>query len=208
MSAGGMRPRLVAVWVVLLALVATIVVVERRELFGTDEDEGEREYRARMLIPVPISELGVIEIADGGTLYRFERDAAGSWFFHAHGVNKGTQSMHAHQADPAQAKEIEKAFAGLGRARKERFLAFEAGKDPYSVTRPGMVILAYGKGETKPLGQYAVGDVAPDGLSRYVLPLGSPSVVTIANFQIDNLRGLIAAVTTSAGSTQTAKGQP
>jgi hypothetical protein len=46
----------------------------------------------------------------------------------------------------------------------------------------------------QPLAQYAVGDVAPDGLSRYVLQVGSASVVTIADYQITNLLDLIQAV--------------
>ena len=37
-----------------------------------------------------------------------------------------------------------------------------------------MLILIYRAGDPKPLGQYAVGDIAPDRLSRYVLALGSP----------------------------------
>jgi hypothetical protein len=41
------------------------------------------------------------------------------------------------------------------------------------------------------MAQFAVGDVAPDGLSRYVLPVGGKYVVTIANYQIENLLGLI-----------------
>jgi hypothetical protein len=46
----------------------------------------------------------------------------------------------------------------------------------------------------QPLARYAVGIVAPDGVSRYVLPVGSTYVVTIANYQIDNLLNLIQAV--------------
>jgi hypothetical protein len=62
-----------------------------------------------------------------------------------------------------------------------------------------MIILIYGKGSLQPLAQYAVGDVAPDGLSRYVLPVGSSYVVTIANYQIDNLLNLIRAVAEKPG---------
>ena len=57
-----------------------------------------------------------------------------------------------------------------------------------------MIILVYAKNNPQPLAQYAVGDIAPDGFSRYVLPVGSAMVVTVANYQIDNLRSLIAAV--------------
>ena len=36
----------------------------------------------RLLLPVPVDQLGAIEVADAGTLHRFERDAAGAWFYH------------------------------------------------------------------------------------------------------------------------------
>jgi hypothetical protein len=53
-----------------------------------------------------------------------------------------------------------------------------------------------------------VGDLAPDAFSRYVLALGGRSVVTIANYQIDNLRGLIAAVAGQSNQAQAAQSTP
>jgi hypothetical protein len=57
-----------------------------------------------------------------------------------------------------------------------------------------MLILLYQPGQVEPLARYAVGDVAPDTYSRYVQRLGSQEVVTIANYQIQNLEQLIAAL--------------
>ena len=124
-------------------------------------------------------------------MHRFERDATGAWFYHRD--HAGTQATHAHQTDPQQAERIEKAFAALGRTRMERFFKLDV-QNAYGVTSPKMVILVYGKGNSQPLAQYAVGDVAPDGLSRYVLRVGSASVVTIPDYQITNLLDLIQAV--------------
>jgi hypothetical protein len=209
MSTGGVRTRLVAVWLLLLALVATILLIERPDLVGTSDPHAEHQSGERMLLPLPMDQIAGIEIAQRGTLYRFERDAAGSWFYHAHGVDTtGTQGPHGHQADPAQAQLIEKALAGFGRTQMERELAIDTGTDPYGVTRPEMLILVYRADDPKPLGQYAVGDLAPDALSRYMLALGSPSVVTIANYQIDNLRGLIDAVAGQPDQAQAAKSSP
>jgi hypothetical protein len=60
------------------------------------------------------------------------------------------------------------------------------------------VILLYRPSATQPLVQYAVGDVAPDTVSRYVDVVGAASgVVTIPNYQIDNLLALIDSVATS-----------
>jgi hypothetical protein len=49
------------------------------------------------------------------------------------------------------------------------------------------------------LSRYAVGVVAPDLLSRYILPVGSSTVVTIPDYQIDNLLQLIASLEAKPG---------
>lgn len=146
----------------------------------------------RMLLPVPVSELGAIEIADAGRLHRFERDATGAWFYH--GAHGGTEGPHTHEPDPAGAERIAHAFAAFGRARAER--DFPLGRDGavYGVATPELVILVYRPAQTQPLVQYAVGHVAPDTVSRYVMAVGHPVVVTIPAYQIDNLRALVQAM--------------
>jgi hypothetical protein len=56
--------------------------------------------------------------------------------------------------------------------------------------------------------QYAVGDVAPDGLSRYVLPVGSAKVFTIANYQITNLLDLVGAMASPPPPASAARSTP
>ena len=189
-TTGKGRRKLIAVWLLLAALVVAIVLIERNDrVVSKAPDTGRDE---RLLIPVAIEELGAIEIAHNGTLHRFERDATGAWFYH--GVHSGAQQQHAHNSDPATAARIEKAFAGLGRARMERQFPLNLQADEFGVTRPEMFIMVYRPKEMQPLSRYAVGTVAPDKVSRYVLPVGSSWVVTIADFQIDNLLSLIQAV--------------
>jgi hypothetical protein len=60
------------------------------------------------------------------------------------------------------------------------------------VTVPSMLILLYIPGQMEPAARYAVGDIATDTHSRYIQRLGSPEVMTIANYQITNLQQLIA----------------
>lgn len=183
-----MSRRLVAVWLVLAALVVVIGSLEWGDRLRARRDRGD-EADPRRLLPVPVSELGAIEIADAGTLHRFERDATGAWFYHgAHGAD---QTSHTHAPDPARAERIARAFAAFGRARIERELPLARGGDPYGVAAPELVILAYRPGQPQPLAQYAVGRVAPDTVSRYVLPVGGRAVVTIPAYQIDNLRTLL-----------------
>jgi hypothetical protein len=189
---GGVRRRVLVVWVVLAALIAGIAVMEYRNRSRIPERAAESVPGAegsRMLMPAPMADLGVVEVGHAGTLHRFERDAAGAWFYH--GVHAGAQAAHTHQTDPVQAQIIEKALAGLGRARMERQLKLDVQANAYGLNSPQMIIIVYGKGNPLPLAQFAVGDVAPDGLSRYVLPVGGSYVVTIANYQIENLLGLI-----------------
>jgi len=194
-QAGPVRRRVLVVWVVLAVLVAGIATLEYRNRSRIPEGASEKIHGAegtRMLLPAPVEELGAIELARGGTLHRFERDASGAWFYH--GMHAGAQANHAHQTDPLQAQIIEKAFAGLGRARMERQFKLDVQATSYGLSMPQMIILVYGKTNPLPLAQFAVGDVAPDQYSRYVLPVGSAYVVTIADYQITNLLDLIQAV--------------
>jgi len=186
------RARLLAVWVLLGILAAGIGLLEWTDRLRT-KSEHTVGADPRRLLPVPVSELGALEIADQGKLYRFERDATGAWFYHgAHGAGEGT---HIHAPDAAQSERIERAFAALGRARVER--DFPLGRDggaAYGIAVPELVILVYRPGQSQPLVQYAIGNVAPDTVSRYAMAVGHPVVVTIPSYQIDNLRALVKAV--------------
>ena len=193
MSAGsGIRKKVWAVWLVLAALIVVIFVVESRRKNEIPREIAESVHGiagSRMLLPVPAPALVAVELGYRGVMHRFDRDAAGAWLYH--GVHQGPQSEHAHQSDPAKAEMIDKAFAALARTRMEREFDLDLKAQSYGLTAPQMVILVYGKDNPLPLGQYAVGDVAPDGFSRYILKVGGAKVITIANFQIENLIGLL-----------------
>ncbi len=190
-----MSRRLVAVWLLFVALAIAIVLIERQQRAVTSAEEGSRD--ARRLLPAELADLGAIEVMHKGTLHRFERDSAGAWFYHE--IHTGSEQQHAHNADPAVAVQIEKAFTGFGRTRMERQFPLNIQADEFQVTRPDIFIMVYRPKEMQPLARYAVGIVAPDGVSRYVLPVGSTYVVTIANYQIDNLLNLIRAVGGKSG---------
>jgi hypothetical protein len=181
------RRRVVVVWLVFAALLGVVAAVEYRDVMASRSARG-TEFDTNRLVPVPLEQLGAVEIADAGTLHRFERDATGAWFYHgAHGAAEAT---HAHASDPAAAARIDQALQGFGRGRMERRLP--AGSDPraYGLTAPTMLILIYRGRDRQPLAQYAVGDVAADTVSRYVDVVGV-GMVTIPSYQIDNLRALV-----------------
>jgi hypothetical protein len=190
------RPRrrgLILIWIILVALVGVIISFELAK--RAEKPSGENiagSVDSRLLLPVPVADLGVIELAISGTLHRFERDYTGAWFYH--GIHSAAQQGHAHAVDLEMAKKIDYAFAALGRARMERQFKLDLQAGDYGVSSPRIIILVYRKGDTQPLAQYAVGDIAPDTFSRYVLRVGGSTVVTIANYQIDNLTSLIQTV--------------
>ena len=194
MSGGRPGGKLTVVWLVLVALAVVIGLLKYSDWKSSHSDYGvQTEAERRSLLPVPIEELKVVEIGHAGALHRFERDQAGAWFYHAHGVNTGVQAPHDHVADPARAAQIARAFGPLGRARIERWLDDED-QQQYGVTRPQILLLIYADATAKPLAQYAFGDVAPDKFSRYVLIVDTSQVVTIAEYQAENLLNLIQAV--------------
>ena len=183
--------KLAAVWLILAGLALMIGLLKYSDRTES-ETGGSSQSRVdeRSLLPVSMEQLSVVEIANAGTLHRFERDEAGAWFYHAHGVNTGVQAPHGHVADTARADQIAYAFGALGRARIERVLDSKDNRQ-YGVTRPDTLLLVYGDYGVKPVAQYAIGEVAPDTQSRYVLIVDKSQVVTIANYQIENLMNLI-----------------
>jgi hypothetical protein len=209
-----MSRRLLIVWALVAVLVAAIVYAQRVDLMSAWQktDDGHAHSGPRDLVTVPLDALSAVEIVSRGTVHRFERDASSAWFYHgAHGAQ---QAAHEHQTDAAAAERIDKAltaftrtrierrftldFAALGRSQDERDLSMDDSVRDYGVTVPSMLVLLYQPGQVEPLARYAVGDVAPDTYSRYIQRLGSQEVVTIANYQIQNLEQLLAALTTPA----------
>lgn len=200
MSEQHRRSKLIIIWLVLAVLAIAIGYLKYSDWKEEQSRGVSLATDERSLLPLTMDAIAAVEIAYEGTLYRFERDQVGAWFYHAHGVNTGIQAQHGHVADPAQAAEIGTRLEGLGRAVKERKLDSED-KEQYGVTKPQMLILVYVAESTRPVAQYAVGDVAPDKLSRYVMLVDTSDVVTIANYQIQNLVDLIKAVTTTPANT-------
>ena len=187
------RRRSKFVWAVMVALLVVVVALElhdRSSSRGAVAPSG-----PSMLMPAPMEEINIIEIAVDGNLHRFARDEQGGWFYH--GIHAGPQSTHEHVPDVEMSAKIAKFLAGLGRARIER--RFElTDDDAFGVTKPEMIILVYVSDLVRPRMRYSVGDLAPDELSRYVHIVGGSEVVTIPDYQIRNLLDLLETVTAEA----------
>ena len=205
------RGRLIVVWLVFVVLVGAVIVIERADLMPPEEDEhghgvheeqGEddehdehEEDGIRMLMPAPLAQLTALEIGYDGALHRFERDVDGVWFYHTHEPGAEPAENHEHRADAAFTQRIDLALAAFGRTRIERDFELARDAETYGIASPDMIILVYGSESEEPLAQYTIGDLAPDTFSRYVQAAGHDEVVTIPNYQITNLRDLIASVT-------------
>jgi hypothetical protein len=181
--------RLVIIWGVLLVLAVMIFIGERQR----SEQLGVSTQRVvPWLLPVPMQDLGAVEIMVKGSMHRFERDAEGRWFYH--GVHDAQKAEHGHSTDPQMAAVIDKAMIAFGRVQREQKIPLKAGEDEFGVTRPDIFILVYKPKAAEPLARFAVGTTATDGVSRYVLPVGAAEIVTIPDFHIKNLLALIDAV--------------
>ena len=181
--------RLLLIWGVLLALAVLIFIGERQR----SEQMGLSSQRVvPWLLPAPMQDLGAVEIMVKGSMHRFERDAEGRWFYH--GVHDANKADHGHSTDPQMAAVIDKAMIAFGRIQREQKIAIKAGEDEYGVTRPDIFILVYLPKADEPLARFAVGTIATDRVSRYILPVGAAEIVTIPDFHIKNLLALIDAV--------------
>ena len=183
------RGRAAKIWIVLAILIAIAIGLEIRDRLTQPATRA--PAGSPMLMPAPIDEMSAIEIAYDNNLHRFARDDEGMWFYH--GVHAGAQAEHEHVPDPAMSDKIAASLGALGRARIERRLDPTEG-DPFGVTRPVMIIIVFLPDRTESAMQYAVGDLAPDDLSRYVQVVSSKQVLTIPHYQIQNLIDLLSAV--------------
>ena len=191
-TAAGVRPRVVVIWLLLLVLLGAIFFVQYKDRTAVPEVEDTR-VTDRMLLSMPMDDVGALEIFYAGKLHRFERDAAGAWFFHAHGAAKTDDPAHAHQIIAAQREAIETALTGFSRTRREREFA-RGNEADYGLTTPDMLVLLYGKNTAQLLDKFTVGSLAPDGVSRYIDSNNYPKMISIANYQIENLQNLLKAV--------------
>ena len=163
----------------------------------------EEDTPAARLLAVPEANWSAVELLGGTGVQRFERDAAGGWLLHADAA--GEAADHSHRSEPASAERIAAAFGTFSRTGVERRLAVP---DPtklaaYGLDRPSLIVVIRGA-DDRPVLTLEVGQMAPDGLSRYVRLPRDGSVMTIANFQIDGLLALTRPAPAPAASTASA----
>ena len=141
------------------------------------------------LIAVAEADWSAVDMVDTNGRQRFERDPAGHWFLHT--GSAGDAADHTHRSAPAEAARIAAVFATFSRARIERTLAAEPAQlGGYGLGGAQRVVLVYGR-DARAIVTLEIGQVAPDGLSRYVRVSQAGGLQMIPNYQIEGLLGLI-----------------
>ena len=88
-----------------LAIIAAVVAIlgvviffkEREYIKNIETAAGPKDEK--WLFPIPLEDVGAIEVMRKGQLHRFEKDEKGTWFYH--GQQDGPNATeHAHRADP------------------------------------------------------------------------------------------------------------
>jgi len=184
------RKQLLLVWG-LVAVLAVVISIE--ETHRAQQVEVSTTRSEKFLLPLPLEQIGAIEILRKGQLHRFERDETGAWLYHGQ-QDEANAAAHTHRADPLVASTIAQAITMFSRTQKEQPIPLKPGQDEYGVSRPDILVMVYALKATDPITRLAVGTVSPDGYSRYVLPVGANEAVTIAEYQITNLVAMIDAV--------------
>jgi hypothetical protein len=184
------RWRPMALWAALLVGAITLIAVQLRAPPDRQRDDEHAADAPVMLINPPLADWSSVDLLQQGQRVRFERDAEGHWFRHA--ALAGEAADHAHRSDPAQAERIGGVLATLSRARIERTLGADANKaGSYGLSNPALIALVQGR-DGRVLLTLEFGDVAADGLSRYVHVPQTRQVHTVPNYHAAGLLSLLA----------------
>lgn len=182
-------------WAALLVAAVVLVVLQLRAPHGADHD-GHGAESPQLLMNAPPADWTAVDLLQRGRRERFERDARGAWLRHA--AVAGEAADHGHRSDPAEAQRIADVLATLGRARIERTLPADPGRAAaYGLDNPALIVLVQGAGG-KALQTLEFGDLAPDGLSRYVHLPQTHQVHTVPHYHLAGLLTLLAPAANAA----------
>jgi Domain of unknown function (DUF4340) len=156
---------------------------------GGHSDEAQA---TRSLVSLPMDDVAAVEIFARDKSYRFERDATGAWLLHRHAA--GDDPNTPHRADPAQSERITQALAMFARTPIERSIARGERVDAYGLADPETIIVLFTEDEARPPLSFTVGELASDGLGRYLLMPDGREIVTIPNVQLTNFIDLAEAL--------------
>jgi len=175
----------------LLGAVGAIAVNLNRTTVPAADPDGNTVEAPRFLVPVPVDRLAAVELIRRGQIYRFERDGAGNWFLHGHEHAAG-QARHGHEADPSETTRIAQGLEMFGRTRVERVVGRADIDDRrFGTATPAVIVNLFERDAVLPIRRLLAGDLAPDGFARYLKITEEAEIVTIPDYQIQTLLGLL-----------------
>ena len=186
-----------AAWAALLLLALAAIAWQSLHPVGKEVDEDDKP--ALNLVSLPHAQWSAVEFLVRGERVRFERDVSALWFRHEARV--GETPGHDHPVDTNTAERIGATLATFSRTRIERSIdADDRRRALYGLNNPALIILIHGADGRMALTVEA-GQVAADGLSRYIHVPQTSGVHTIPDYQIRGLLELVGAEATAATKT-------
>ena len=174
-------------WLVLLLAAIGLVVWQLQHPAQRTVDADEQP--GALLVSTPFADWAAVELLHRGERQRFERDSTGQWLQHV--AVAGEASSHAHRSTPAADQRIGSVLALLARARIERMLPADPARlAGWGLANPALIVLLHSS-DGRVLQTLELGDVAPDGLSRYVQVPQTRQVFTIPNYHATGLLMLL-----------------
>ncbi len=183
----------VLLWLcVLLFGVAASIYLVIDEQYGAQPDGS---VAIDYLSPVTIEDIGAVEIAIRGQIFRFQRTENGDWFYHGHAHKTGEEGQE-HRANPKTAPRIATALTTFSRTRVERVVAeLPLRNDTFGTVFPEVIAAVFAKTGERPVLTLQVGHQTPDGFGRYVEIIERRVVAVIPNFQVEVLLDLVTSLT-------------
>ena len=175
-------------WLALLVAAVALIVWQLQHPTSPKVDADDQP--GAPLVALPYVDWAAVEGLHRGERVRLERDAAGAWF--RHDSVAGEASGHAHTIDTAAAERIASVLQTFSRARVERTLSVDDNRlSSYGLGNPALILLIHdAAGRVRQTLEF--GDVAPDGLSRYLHLPQTRQALTVANFHVLGLLSLMA----------------
>ncbi|MEZ5661285.1 MAG: hypothetical protein R3E83_23080 [Burkholderiaceae bacterium] len=181
------------VWTVLAVLAALAVVWQQRTHENAPAHEHEHDEHAVEALPFlwasGTEDLAAVELLHAGGRLRYERDKAGAWLLHRD--HAPTAGEHAHRAEQRANPDLGATLDTFSRTRTERRLPADAeAKGRFGLATPELIVLLFDRAGAHKL-TVEVGELAADGLARYVHVPAAAGGVHDSDYQIRGLRGLI-----------------
>lgn len=214
-------------WLVWLGVagVITLIVLAERGVFTPPNVHVAHAHNPVgnvALVPMSVHQITFIEVSRADQSFMFKRKIPGNSYAympeanglkprHAHGKHEHGPASHSQQHQPShhhhqaldqkeRAIAIDNRLGALVRARAKRRFAGDWQRKEYGLKGSDLSVAFYRSRRGAPAARLTFGALAPDTLSRYVRLDGTDDVMTVAQYQLDNIEALLGLVVESSHS--------